>query len=428
MLILTVILAALAAPLQGADYAAHGDSRLKDLIEESLNANPAVLRAVALSRAARQRVPQAAALPDPTLSATTFARSIETRAGPQRAALSITQRIPGLGKRTAGAQLAAKSAELQGELYRTQRAETVRRVKHAYYDLGYVDAALAANREDEALLGHFEEIARLRYARGAGQQGDALRLQAGITRAIHARLELEGERIVLEAALNLLRAAPADTPLPEVRLGRFPEIRLDAAVLARIGRRSGPEVRAALARVEESEKRLHIARINRRPDLSVGLAWGNIRAHRSLASEVRLPIDGKDSYAVSVGMTLPIFRRKYDAGIREAAAALTASRHAHADSNLRTESEVRAGTFWIETIRRQMDLYERTLVPQAEQALETTLASYSNGTVEGTALLEVRRMLLEVRVSLARLRTDGLKALADLERILGAALPEGDAS
>lgn len=424
MLILTAILAALAAPIQGADYATHGDPLLKALIEEALNSNAAVLEAVELSRAARQRVPQAAALPDPTLSATTFARSIETRAGPQRAALSISQRIPGAGKRSAGAQLAAKSAELQDELYRTARADTVRQLKHAYHDLAYVDAALEASREDEALLGHFEEIARLRYARGVGLQGDALRLQARITRAVHARLELEGERVRLESALNHLRAAPADTPLPEVRLAKLPDLQLNAETLARAGRRSGPEARETLTRVEQSEKRLHIARIRHRPDLSVGLSWGNIRGRGPLAGGVALGIDGKDSYALSVGLSLPLFRGKYDAGIREAAAGLTAARLAHADSGLRTESEVRATSFRIATIRRQRNLYERTLLPQTEQALETTLAAYSNGTVEVTALLEVRRMLLEVRVGLARLQADGLKALADLERILGAAVPE----
>ncbi len=424
MLILTATLAALAAPLQGADFATHGDPLLKALIEEALNSNASVLEAVALSRAARQRVPQVSALPDPNLSATAFARSIETRAGPQRAALSISQRIPGAGKRTAEAQLAAKSAELQDALYRTAKAEIVRQVKHAYHDLAYIDAALEANREDEALLGHFEEVARLRYARGVGLQADALRLQARITRAVHARLELEGERVRLESTLNHLRAAPADTPLPEVRLASVPDHQLDAEILAGVGRRSGPETRTTLVRVEQSEKRLHIARIRRRPDLSVGLSWGNVGSRGPLAGGVALGVDGKDSYALTVGMSLPLFRKKYDAGIREAAAGLTAARLAHADSSLRTESEVRATSFRIATIRRQRNLFERTLVPQTEQALKTTLAAYSNGTVEVTALLEVRRMLLEVRVGLARLQADGLKALADLERILGRAVPE----
>ena len=96
-----------------------------------------------------------------------------------------------------------------------------------------------------------------------------------------------------------------------------------------------------------------------------------------------LPGDGKDSYAVSVGLTLPLFRRKYDAGIREAAERVSAARLAYRDSTSTMEAEIRSLTFRIENIERQIRLFESTLVPQAEQALESTLAAYANGNGRG---------------------------------------------
>ena len=415
---------ALAAGTPSGTYSTHDDERLKALIEEALKANPRVLQAFADYQAARHRVPQEAGLPDPTVSFTQFARTIETRVGPQQRMIGISQGIPGLGKRAAKSQLASKSVEVSDELYSAVRAEIVLRIKHAYYELGYLDRALAATLEDESLLEHFEEIARRRYAQGFGLQGDSLRLQALITHAIHRRQQLLGQRVDLEAALNSLRDVPADTAIVEVLLPHLPELELERESLAEIARQARPEIRAASRRIEETEKLVHLARIRHRPDFTVGLNWGNIRARGIQPSGMPIPGDGKDSYAVSVGLSLPLFRGKYDAGIREATERLSAARFAYRDSNSEMEAEIRSISFRIETIERQLRLFESTLVPQAEQALKSTEAAYSNGTIEVTGLLDIQRTLLDVQLGLARLQADYLKAVADLERTIGAAVPE----
>lgn len=415
---------ALAAGTPSGTYSTHGDDRLKALIEEALQANPRVLQAFAEYQAARHRVPQEAGLPDPTVSFAQFVRTVETRVGPQRRMLGFSQGIPGLGKRAAKSQLASKSVEVIDELYSAVQAEIVLRVKHAYFDIAFVDRALAVSRDDRFLLEHFEEIARRRYAQGFGLQGDVLRLQAQITRAIHRRQDLLGQRVTLEAMLNTLRDAPADTSIVTVELSGLPGLQLEREALVEIGRQARPEIRAAFRKIEETEKQVHVAKIRHRPDFTVGLNWGNIRARGTDLSEVPIPGNGKDSYSVSVALSLPLFRSKYDAGIREAAERHSAARFAYRESSSEMTAQIRAISFRIETIKRQLQLFESTLVPQAEQALLSTEAAYSNGTIEVTGLLDIQRTLLDVQLGLARLQADYLKAAADLERAIGAAVPE----
>ena len=137
-----------------------------------------------------------------------------------------------------------------------------------------------------------------------------------------------------------------------------------------------------------------------------------------------IPGNGKDSYSVSIGLSLPLFRSKYDAGIREAAELLSAARFAYRDSVSEMEAQIRSISFRIETIERQVSLFESTLIPQAEQALQSMEAAYSNGTTEVTGLLDIQRTLLDVQLGLARLHADYLKSVADLERAIGSAVPE----
>ena len=409
---------------------AHGDPRLAALIAEALDRNPRIREAQALWRASLQQGPQVGALPDPTLAVTQHARSPETRVGPRTTLLSVTQQFPGFGKRDLRERVAAKAAEVRAELVQGRRAEVVRLVKHAYYDLGYVDRALAISREEEELLRHSEVLARSRYAQGFGQQGGVLRFQTEITRALHRREDLRRQRVDAEAALNALLDRAASSPIPRVELGARPAAAFDGDALAAAGGRGRPEVRAAARRVEGAEQEVALARRQRRPDFSVGVAWGAVLGRRDPAGRAAPPAgDGKDVYSVMVGVSLPLFRAaKYDAGVREAAARSAAARAAHRTTVNETERAVRATGFRLRSIERQIALFENALLPQAEQSLIATEAAYVAGGAGVLDLLDSQRVLLDVRFGLVRLDVDYLKTLADLERSVGGGAPEAAGS
>lgn len=409
-------------------FGTYGDERLAALIGEALENNPRIQQAFAEYQAALQRVPQAAARPDPKLSLTQYARTIETRVGSQPRVLTVSQEFPGFGKRAARSQVASKAAAAIDELYQAERAEIVRQVKKAYFALGYVDRAIELSREDERLLEHFEEVARNRYALGFGLQGDVVRLQAQITQALSRREQLTRQRVDLEALLNSIRDMPTDSPIGKVELPARPEMRLDREMLTAIGRQQRPELKAAFLRIEEHEKGVQLARRRSRPDFTLGLTWGNIRARGFGLLDMPLAHDGKDAYGVTVGMTLPLFRSKYDAGIREASEAFSSARAAYRSAANAMEADLRSITFKMETIERQINLFESALLPQAEQALRSTQVAYSTGTLGVVSLLDVQRTLVDVRLGLARLHADYFDAMADLERAIGSAVPQEDPS
>ena len=404
-------------------FATHSDKRLAGLIAEAMEGHPGLQQALADYQAALHRVPQASGLPDPQVSATQFIRPVETRVGAQQRTVTVSQRVPGFGKRLSKGQLAAKMAAVSGELYRARRNEIAHRVKRVYHDLGYLDRALAINREDEELLDRFEEVARNRYARGLGLQGEVIRLQAHLTRVLHRREDLVQQRVVGESSLNRLRGLAPNSTIAPVQLANLPEIDLEASKLAAVGHRENPLLRAALLRIEGREKGLQVARQQFRPDFNFGVGWGNIRRRDTVAPGIQLQDNGKDAYSVTVGLTLPIFRRKYDAGVREAAELAVAARAEYLDAVVEMDAAVRSTVFRLGTIERQAELYERALMPQAEQSLAATEAAYANGSVELTALLDAYRMLLEVRLGLARNTSDYWKGLADLEQAVGTSVP-----
>lgn len=405
-------------------YATHDDRDLAALIEEALARNPGVREAFSTYQAARRRVPQVTTLPDPTLALTQYARTPETRVGPQTAVLSLTQRFPWFGKLSDQGKVAAKQAAVYDELYRARRAEVIRQVKLAYFDLSYIDRALAITDEERKLLSHYETLAQSRYSQGFGLQQAVVKLQAEITRVLNRSRELMRQRVDAEAVLNTLRDRPPHDPVAAVEDLPRPAVEIDTETLYRLGRERRPEATAAFLQIETEEKKVHLARRQYFPDFMLGASWGNVLGRRDEVGRMSPPQgNGKDVYSVTVGVNLPIFRSKYDAGVQEAAERFSASREAYRGVVNQVELSVRSIGFRLTTVEEQVALFERALLPQAEQALRSAEAAYSTGTTGVLDLLDSERVLLDARLGLARLETDYMKGLAEMERAIGTAFP-----
>ena len=398
---------------------------LDDLISEALERNPAIRGAFARYRAALQKAPQATGLPDPQLGVTQYARSPETRVGPQSTMLSISQRFPWLGKLRTQGEVAEKEAAAAAAMFEAQKDETVRRVKVSYWDLGYVDRAAEIAEEDLGVLRLYETLAQARYSQGVGLQQAALKLQAEITQDQNRLHALRRRRVDVESELNALRDRDPATPIGKVELPAPPGLDLDPDRLQTVARNNQPELAAALLRIESDEKRIDAARKQDYPDFTLGAGYALVKERRDLPGVLSPPpSNGKDVYSVTVGVSLPIYRRKYRAAVFEATEKFLASKEGYRDLWNRVRADLRALAFDLETMRDQIRLFETTLLPQARQALISGETAYASGEIQALDLIDSRRVLFDVELGLTQLRVDYLKSLAELERAVGAPLAE----
>ncbi|MCY4397727.1 MAG: TolC family protein [Gemmatimonadetes bacterium] len=413
------------AAAQTPNHATNGDPTLGALIDEALRGNPRVRGTFHEYQAAQSRVPQAATLPNPTLSFTQHIRGPETRVGPQSSSISLSQALPWFGTLSDRRDIAAAESAIRSESYEEQRDEVVRQVKLAYYDLAYLDRALRITEEEEQLLLHYEALAQARYSQGFGQQQEVVKLQAEVTRVLNRRQELLRQRTDFEGVLNVLANRPVDTAIPPIELGERPVADVNDQLLRAAGLDARPEVRSARLRIESDGHAVRLAKRRYQPDFTVGVAWGNVLGRRDDPGRANPPPDnGRDTYSLTFGASIPVARSSFEAGVQEATARLSASEEAYRDAVNRVAFAVRSTAFRITTIDGQLALFERALLPQAEQALSTTEEAYSGGVTGVLELLDSEEVLLDVRLGLARLQADYMKALADMERAVGSAFPE----
>jgi outer membrane protein TolC len=400
------------------------DPQVQDLIRVLLEENPEIRSARAFSQSLFERVPQARSLGDPQLNYRYFASTPETRVGPQIQTLELNQAIPWGGKRRLQAERAEHTAI--GAEWRVRDLERVlvAELKRAYYEVAYLHEALTVNAEERELLRRFESIALKRYATGEGIQQSVVKVQTDLTRLDDQETALR-ERLdaILRRIAELIGRPGLPLTLAPVAL-EVPEIDYDRAELEKAAETAHPRVRAAEQQIVADETWSRRRTLESRPDFRVGLGYTQVDQREDPAGTLLPPEDnGKDILAVTVGINIPLYRKRIRAGIAEANESLASSQDRLSTDQHRLRFLVQEAIVRLESLEERSRLFEEVLIPQAGESLASAEAAYTTNRLGFLDLLDAERVLFQVRLTYHRLISDFWMALTDLEFATGQRFP-----
>lgn len=392
-------------------------------IRYALYHNPEVEAAYQRWRAASERLPQVSALPDPRLNFGFFLDEVETRTGPQQARVGLSQTFPWPGRLQNREDAASRAAAAAWRRFEATRLSVTERVVSTLHDLAYLDGTISITGENLELLRSFEEVLRTRYRVGAGSHPELVRVQVELGQLEDRLVQLRAMRPAYVAELNAALNRPSGEHLPTLAglPGRVATV--DADGLAEIARRSNPVLLALDEQIEEQRLMAEVARQEGLPDLTVGVDY----IVTADAMDNSIPESGDDPILLTFGVNVPIWREKYDAGVRESIARRLAAAGERADQTNRIAAGIHRAWFEHTDADRRVGLYERTLIPKAEESLRASLAGFRAGETSFLDLLDTERTLLEFAIAAERARADRGKALARLNTLVGEPVPTGAA-
>jgi cobalt-zinc-cadmium efflux system outer membrane protein len=380
------------------------DPVLQQLVADALAARPEIKQAEATVRAERELIPQAAALPDPTLSLGIQNDGFEQiNIGVMETSfwsIGLSQPFYWPGKRALRGRVASAAAVQAEAAAARARLAAEAEVRRGYVDLLLVRGQLAILGKLEEIWAESEQLARARYEVGQAPQADMLRAQLERTRLRKQRLTLtSGERTRVQA-LNRLRVRPLDesieTPRALVDLGD-PTLPALALALEDAEQRS-PELAQARAAAEQSARSLELARRERYPDFAVSAALmprGGLEPMWSLGLSVNLPVWSGSKQRKAVAESSE--RREASSQSAESVVQLL---------RLRTQERLALSDAAVQTVK----LYRGGLLVQSEATASSTLAQYQVGRVPFASVLEALGGLLADQGGL-------LEALAQVQQL-----------
>jgi outer membrane protein TolC len=389
-------------------------TNLDELVQIALEQNLQIQAAKKEWEAALQKIPQAKALPDPMLSYSYFGQSIETRLGPQRNKISVSQQFPLFGKLGLKGEVALQNAGVFEQQYHTVKADVVLKVKLAYFSLYLIDRSIRISQEEKAVFRRLSEIAAKKYETGQRGQQDALKAQLEISKVTAKLLTFQQVREGIIAELNSLLNHDVDNPIGETEDFSVPEREIDVEQLMVWASEKLPELRRAQSIIQKNKETLKLVKKDNYPDFRVMLDYIDIGAGTTAQ-----PKDGRNAWMASIGVNIPIWRKKLRAAEAEASILINASEDLYENTKNQTLSRIRTLYFEVQTAKEQIDLYRYSLLPQAEQALKSSEVGYLSGNVDFLNLLDSERMILTIRNGYFKIFSEFGKSLAQLERLVG---------
>jgi outer membrane protein, heavy metal efflux system len=384
---------------------------LQDLIAEAQRANPEIQAIRARVEAAKARIPQARALPDPMVSVgyTNVGFSRLTLGSTDDASLGValSQEIPFPSKLSLKGKVTEQEWQREDELLRASELEVIARLKVAYYELFFVERSVEIVAKNKDLLEQFAQTAEARYAVGQAVQQDVLRAHTELTILLQRLAQLVQQRDSLRAAINSLLNRPPQFPVGKpVEPLKKPMIFTFEQLVA-LAEEKSPNVKAAGRLVDRNHLTLDLARKQYLPDFAVSLGYQN-----------RGPIEGM--WQVMVGATVPLyFRTKQDYGVREAVSGLSEAEHGLQAVRQTLSFEIKDLFLMAQTSAKLIELIGTGTLPQTRLTLESALASYAVGKVDFLTLLTNLQNVLNQELQYAQELTNFEKALANLERVVG---------
>lgn len=369
-------------------------------------------------------VEQMGILPDPMLDVQYYVKPVETRTGPQNAAVGISQKIPWFGKLSLQKEKSEHNIILAKRRFAAVQFRVARQVKQAWIQYGFVGLSKKIVQENVELLRYLEGVVRSGYASGKSSYGDVLKLQIELAKATDRLKSLEDQVIPLQISLESLLggtqevsfAMPDELPVISLTL---PEEEILEQALKR-----NPALLESKEKVFQAQTDLELVKRDFYPDFTFSL-----RTIFTGAAEYGDPPDSGDNPVIAgVSINLPVFFDKRINGVDEKRADIKAAVTSNRQYGRTLLADIQLTLFQYREALRQYELYDLELTPKARQKLEVSLEAFQGGQYSILELIDAEKVLLDFELAKSNALMNQAMQVARLEELSGVTLAHWDNS
>lgn len=423
--------------------------------------------------ASLEKVPQVGALPDPELTMGFFFQPMERFMGNQQADIQLMQMFPWFGMLKTQKDEASKMALAQYEVFQDAKYRLFYQVKNTWYQLYRLEEEIRITEENLEILKQYERLALIRFqsadigtgsgpsnmqqatsmnsgsstssassmggmsggmtsgtsgkssSKGGSSMGtsssmngggsgmsDVLRVRIQIKELENTLALLEDSRLPIKAEFNQLLNRDINEVVSIADSLSGSVVSWERQALLDSITQNNPMLKMLDAEEEAYEAQKKMARLEGRPMLGAGVNYMPF----SPRTENGMPMGGNDMVMPMLRLTIPIYRKKYNALQKEAELKQLAVQQ-------RRENTVNQLTTRLSTALRDLDdatrrtkLY-REQTDLARQTLNLLMTSYATDGRDFEEVLRVQQQLLDYQLKLITSIVDQHVTIAMLENL-----------
>jgi len=360
-----------------------------------------------------ERIPQVAALPDPSIAFGYFIQPVETKSGPQQAKISATQMFPWFGTRSSLKNSVAALAKAKYEIFEEAKSKLFYDIKSSYYDLYFNQQAIKITNENIKILYSFKGLAKIKIESGTASSLDIYRVQMEINDLKNQLSLLKNNAHALSVKFNSYLNIDTNSPINIAE--NLKELTyLDKQDILTNIRINNHSLNAFDYQIEELRHRQKVATKEGLPRFSVGIDYSFIGKGDNTASN-----RGQDAIMFPmIGFTIPLYRGKYKAKVQEVKYLQTAK------ANEKIDKENTLIVLFENIWKEYQDALSRTKLYQeqkelAEKSLSILETEYANNNINFEEILRMERQRLKYSLEKQKATADREAAIAFIQYLQG---------
>ena len=382
------------------------------LIQAAEN-NPGVKASFAEYMATLELVSQTGTLPDPQLAFAYFIQPVETRNGPQNFTISVSQLFPWFGTLSAKEELVENKAKAKYEAFEEAKAKLFFDVKSSYYSLYFIKKGIAITLENIRILETFKNLALIKIESGTASAIDGLRAQMEIADLENKLAFLKDKLNVQTTKFNNLLNVDAESPILTSDSLWSNDLELSKQAILDSLKQNNHQILKIDFLTASFKSKERVAKKSGLPKIAIGIDYIGI-------GEMSGSVDGgKDAILFpKIGISIPIYRKKYKAMVAEAVFMQESTENKKADKINMLETLLDKSYSQYLDADRRIDLNQKQ-VKLAQQAINILEADYATNGRNFEEILRMEKRKLNYALEYQKALADKQAEIGFIEYLIG---------
>lgn len=386
---------------------------LNKLLQLGADNNPGLQSVFKEYGAALEKIPQAGALPDPSLTFSYMISPVETRLGAQDFKIAVMQSFPWFGLLQLQQDVALLRAEAKFKAFINMRNALYLEIKSAWYQLYALDKSISLTSQNIEIVESFRTLALIKYESGLVSMADVLRADIELEGLRNDLLQLQDAR---QPIVTKLRSLVNDESVTIEVIETIQSIELEWSRSEAIDsmRIRNPELQKLEQTALAYQQQTGVARKAGMPSFAFGIEYTTVSAR----TDMEIEGNGRDILMAKIGLNLPIYRSKYKAMEKESE--LMAESTKLWASNLENTFQSKIEKYFSDyaEAKRRFDQYEKQ-IQLARQALTLLISDYSTAGKQFEEILRMESQILLFEKKLHQALAEEMTAIANIHFLTG---------
>ena len=388
---------------------------LQDYLKIAADNNPQLKATFNNYMAAMEKVPQVGTLPDPQFAFAYFVQPVETRVGAQRLKLGLQQMFPWFGSLQAKENVAMEKAQVKYELFENSKSNLFFEVKTTYYNYYFVIKAIQITKDNMEILQIFKNLSLVKIESGNASIVDELRVELELNDLENQLALFVDTKNTLRVSFNNLLNRNKNTMIAVSDTLQIDKLPYDKVSMLDSIYASNHTIKSIDHKLNAFLNQEIVAKKQGSPSFNIGVNY--IVVDEIPGSTIKN--NGKDAFLFpSVGLTIPIYRKKYKASIKEAQYLQEAAK----ENKISTKNKL--SSIFEKTYKDYKDGERRIALNKkqseiAKKVLDVLIVSYSTNSNDFEEVLRIERQLLGYKLAHQKALIDNNAAVAFMHYLLG---------